>query len=1276
MEGPTFSRFDTESTAAYKYASWWSELAQLSLPLRFMYLIPSDDKEGLVEFEGKVFSNMYDQLAAALGSVELDFAYQVLHDAMPDLSEKDVLGHLYEILAAESEDEEDILERMNAYAEQLLGERIYTDKRDLQTNYDSWREQVDREFAAERMALNNKILPVQAKLEELAENDWAKCTPVTITAVKMSYSPEFEGRAADEDDGLEVFDSAEVSQYVPYIKYVDGSGRVYSKVFSGDKSERDPNYALTIIPPGEKAKPHHLYFTLWLGEQAAPETRAEFFRGVYSLRKNRLDVETPVATAQDAPVRDTFREYSTESQMSVTRVRAAFPRLELGEGRETKCRAEFTLLGFDYDEAYMLDVLLNAPLFYYHMYLDENSKPAALKRRLDLHARSFMADARGARKDSGRAYIKNKSLITFNFRPGESEVAARETEIGKDGAPRPLQVPAGDPHVRVRVTRCKSRADLYRFLPLFRVLMADLANEYPDVEGTYQALPQLLGNFAADEDTASSSSSMVPRPRTPRAGRSQATIDELKRRAPKIFVPLYSTNCQAGKQPSIVENEDAPEVARRGIQTLPFPRYSDPEFHVYCADGMKMGMVYPSVMPNNRENRGEYPWLPCCYQNDQTGSEDYRLYAAGQPPREKRGTKTSNLIKTNKFLPPGGKGLIHESIARTLATYREGADISRSGVERSKNSLLHCVLTALADPAYVRSKNKEAFAAALRPRILETVLPTCMMQEMYDYTLEEISAAFADPDLFLDPSLFYRALEEFFDVNIYCFTTRQEGELDLPRHKLFHARPARVWRRTVLVYKNLGSRSDNLDYPQCELIVDSDVKIFGGDMAAAAHAAMQDTARITSWTIENQEVEAYDNMHSYVDLVATIGVPPVGQFVDRYGKMRSLTFDTRDGPVTLFTIAGQPGNYPIVEQHFPARLPFALALFPRNLSAVNRDSAGRAVGCWFQLMDIRHALYMPVSPASYEGALEEGPAHPLAKTGRSFTDRLRRLRRTLHLVTSVIRWIYDIHRRAGGDVVSFFEYLQADDYAGDSLEYYDLSRLSRFFPAPSSGRLGDKVSAADTVQDAIAAMSASVPSLCRDGHIVLYNSSFMSPLLNMLRDYENITADRIPDEDRIHNFFQTDADFTQRRNTKVFTSRADLEAWWESLRGAGSRTEKVFGIRTRLTSAMSKSSEPLLYEDPQGYIYVVQNVVNTSKMRAMTVSERWETYLHNPGFNAPPAARARVHKVYGIDHASNLVLLKDNSNGSPHFLSLLYYGLEENYSDAKITDFAALLRIL
>lgn len=1274
MEPPTFSRFETESTAAYKYASWWTAGNGVSLPLRLVYL--ERPPEGIeaqgVEFDGRYFFNMYDAMQTAWDmQVALPDIYEALAQVLPDLREEDVLGRLYEILFSEQGEDADLLQQMQYYAEQLSGERRYADDRDLTTNYDSWRERQDREFEAEALQLRNKVLPVQNLLGTFAEDEWTKCSPVTITAVKVSYTPLFKGRGAGEDDGLEVFDGAVVSQYVPYIKYVDGSGRVYSKVFSGDKSEHDPNYSLTIIPPAEKVKPHQLYFTLWLGEGG--DTRGAYFRGKYSLAKNRMEVETPVTTLDGAAVQDTFREYSTEAQTSVARVRAAFPELALGESREAQCKAEFSLFDFEYDEAYLLDLLLNMPIFYYHLYADENSKPAALKKRLDLHARSFMADARSARKETGRTYIKNKSPITFNFRPGTAEGNGRETTLDKEGHPMPLQVPSGSPFVRVRVTKCKSRQELHRFLPLFRVLMASLPKYYPDVAPAYESLPQLIGNVSWEEPSTSSSSSssssavLAPaRARTPRAGRSQATIDELKRRAPKIFVSLYSTNCQAGKQPTIVENEDAPEVQKRGVQTLPFPRYAEPEFHVYCADGMKLGMTYPSVMPNNRENRGEYPWLPCCYQNDQSGSEDYRLYVAGQPPREKRGTKTSNVIKTNKFLPAGGKGMVHEAISRSLSTYRDGAEISRFGAERSKSSLLHCVLSAIGDSAYKKAKNKEQFVERARAAIIAAVNPACMMQEMYDYSAEEIRDAFSDPNVFLDPSLFYRALEEFYDVNIYCFTARQDGELDLPRHKLFHARPERVWRRTVLIYKNQGSRSDNLDYPQCELIVDGDTKVFGGDMAAACHGVLQETARITSWFVEEQEVQAYDNMHSYVDLPRTIGARPVGQFVDSYGKMRSLTFETRQGLVTLFTIASQPENYPRMDAVHPAPYAFARDIFRDNLTAVSRDAAGRVVGCWYQLMDIKHALYMPTIPTVVKDLdMEEGPQHPLAKTGRSFTDRLRRLRRTLHLVTSCVRWLYDIHRRSGGDIISFFKFVFIDNYEGDSLDYYDASALSRFFPA-----------AVESVEGGISALAVAFPSLCRDGKIVLYNESFVSPVLNMLRDYENITAERIPNEDRIHNFYQTDADFVQRRNTKVFTSRADLEAWWESLRGAGSRTEKVFGIRTRISSALAKTQEPLLYETPEGHIFVVQNVINTGKMRAMAVSERWETYLHNPGFACPPAERARVHKVYGIDHTSNLKLLKDNSHGSRHYLSLLYYGLEEDYSDAKVTDFAALLRIL
>src|SRR5690606_17196787 len=105
------------------------------------------------------------------------------------------------------------------------------------------------------------------------------------------------------------------------------------------------------------------------------------------------------------------------------------------------------------------------------------------------------------------------------------------------------------------------------------------------------------------------------------------------------------------------------------------------------------------------------------------------------------------------------------------------------------------------------------------------------------------------------------AVEEVFNINIYVFSPppigdeTELGSMVVPRFKIFHSRPLRLQRPTVVIMRSLGSESDALEYPQCELIVDYDkdnlqiMKLFGPEMTEVCHSVLEETLRTMTWTV-------------------------------------------------------------------------------------------------------------------------------------------------------------------------------------------------------------------------------------------------------------------------------------------------------------------------------------------------------------------------------------------------------------------------------------------
>src|SRR5207253_2607491 len=239
----------------------------------------------------------------------------------------------------------------------------------------------------------------------------------------------------------------------------------------------------------------------------------------------------------------------------------------------------------------------------------------------------------------------------------------------------------------------------------------------------------------------------------------------------------------------------------------------------------------------------------CCFKKDQMApqaSSLYNEYYRGILKKSRVIAKTGHKIRTDKVLDVGRIGFIPKILQDLISRYStQATDVVRFGSVRSPNSLIHCALIAVSNTDYAQLTEdaaREEFAERIRQYIVTVIQPSLLRQELYDLSDGEIMTRLRDRSVFLDPSLYYRAVEVTFGLNIYTFNSNKspdgtEGSLEIPRARLFHTRPLRAERPTMLIFKHMGSESDALAYPQCELIVDYDAenetmtKIFGSDMA-------------------------------------------------------------------------------------------------------------------------------------------------------------------------------------------------------------------------------------------------------------------------------------------------------------------------------------------------------------------------------------------------------------------------------------------------------------
>lgn len=1295
--------YDNDVTLLYK----WAEIFQV--PVRLIIVRPRTQRDAHIASGTPtyVFESLplIVQRLVAEGETPAGM-YDIITGYKPLIKIEDIMMAYYDQLRAQDPRPDLYLTVNQIY--RAMDNTLVVDKfesqDDLQRSYDAWVTEVIRERDIDMRRLES-IKDIQLKLAEVDQQPKIVFSPVSINSAIMSFNPTIEGRPVGPEDGLDIFNRAVPSRYVPYLRYNNKYGQALSRVYTGGKIEHEPNYAITVIPSNDAIAKNAIYMTLWLGDPNNDGTaelhdapRESFSTVVYYLDSNYLTIKSPVGA-------DPKKGLIRNEQVAYQRTQAALPSLAFGPGREVKVGGEFNIWGefnnwgLAFDETPFLDMVLLEPLMNVYLYVEENIKPFALKKRLDVHYRSIFTDMGEGKTGTDQAYIANSASVSITLT--QRATLVDETVNIVDPVTKvatQARLPGGVPYIHVNISQAESRTVVNDFIPIFRLLMRYYIDNQEPISNVYNTiLPELaaLGPLLAQRRrrVATTEPTILDLTRKTTVNRRvNAKIRRLQEQAPELFVLNYARRCQCPLQPIIVDPEEAAAWRQRRVgplfqerQIMPFPK-DRPRWNFVCPDDSN---PYPGVKLNNDlPNRDQFPYVPCCFKKDQMTpgvNSNYRDYIENKPPDRRVGAKAEKKISTRKILVPDKVAFLPRAVENIVKRYSdEYIDMVRYGIIYTPNSLLHCVCVAIDDPNYLTQANdelKETYVTRIRQHMLATIHPSLLKQELYDYTNEEIMNIFRDNSKFLDPALFYRAVEETFNINIYAFSPpppsgdeTELGAMDVPRFKIFHARPLRLHRPTVVIIKNAGSESDNLEYPQCELIVDYDkdnyqiMKLFGPEMTEVCHGALQETIKTLTWTVRpNNTFEVHSNIYYYIDHLNLFQIPAVSQFIDDNGKMRALTLNLGNNQLmTVATIPSQPENLPVSTDIQRVRANVVTEIFGEP-TGVTRDANGNVDGLWFQIMDITYGEYIPVIPAPGFDNRPIGPPNPIVSTGVPVTNRLSRLRRVLNIIVQITRWLYELARsKQNIDPVSFASQFMIMDQAPvqDSSNYYRLENIPRRLPN------------VETVQEAIRFMEPLAPTLFNRGRLVMYSPTFADRMVRMLRDYSNLRFGMPPEQiEFLDNFYETESDFAQVPNSKIFTNEKDLTAWILSLKSSQNYS-RYFNIRSKVEIAMGFSPDPYMYQDEDGKIYTIQNVVGGTRAKALTVAQNWYQYRVNIGSEPSPLDIVPIHMVYGISPASTLIPIEDNTGGADNFLKLLYYGTQADKAAGKESRYGAILEIL
>jgi len=1176
-----------------------------------------------------------------------------------------------------------------------------------------------------------KLMMIDENIKSISEridiNDIIS-TPVNYThfvrAGKIMMQENGGYREPESRDGIYMFNKlARVSPEVPFIVYNSDNVKSY-KIYTKKKGEESKDGSnnidyKNIIPSSSRTKDNNtIYMIVWTGvgdpNNAKKESRMLIS---YNLDLNKIVISSRVRKYTEDG------QTMTEDKLIIERVEKAFQnKIKINYSEELSVGANFDLYGIPYNEESFVFFLMINSLINSYLYIDETTNAYPFKKRLYYHFKSIIGLEDENDKNTSTAWISLK----------QHPISDDQRTI-INGIESAVKTQKYDNYMRISLVRAQSRTivnQLHYLLP--RLLKLYKLYQKPFLNDLVVISPIMRNLFVMRIEEEK------------KKEKAMSKIAQMSKQAPDLIIKYYARTCQCNQQPIIINSEDIPAWQSKQViisgaayprQIMPFPP-NEPKWYFVCPGDV---WPFPGVKESKLENSDKYPFVPCCFKKDQmskTANSKYNEVYLGI--QRKKGTakqKNKHFFRTDKKLNRGRTGQLPGMIETLLQMFYPNDNFVRNGAVHSTNSLLHCIYEAFKEPNYLSlptDEMKEDYIKQVRSLVVQSIYKegeydytSLLKQELHDFTKDEIIRQLSNNESFYDPALYYRAVEEFMNINIFVFTAPSTtlggfGKIEVPRHKLFHARSLRKDRPTIIIFKHWGSDSDKLKYPQCEFVSRIDtgsnqtISLFDtvpeapNKMSEFLHNSFVETNKTVMWSLDprNYRPIARSNVFSSFNILEILSPYKANitkQYVDNYGKMRGLLIYAGNQNISIFIPPSQPEKYIEISTELPKEsnptLTTVLALFGIQPTAITKNDEF-ITGLWFPILDIEEGIYCPIlanlridqlpEDLTFLTKLPIGSTHNFFASGINHVRRYKTLIRHRRIILELTKWIYVLYKynNPSGSLDNFInQYIQSNSQSSSPIDYsttdstkiYNFSSLSHILP--------DKIK---TVSDAITYLTSFTPdlNLVRNNKITGYSQRFTDGILYFLKDYDYstdklpiypYTSNKITDESiviprEISGMYHDEYDYDYNDNTLIFIGESSMKSWLYSLIHLG---VEVSEIKKTLDISYGIYQYPYLYQSPDKQIYMIQNVQNGDLYRALNVANSWYLNSKNTGFSSPPYDLQKENSippyfVYGVSTSGELTPIFDQTNGNPIFLKIISY----IDSSSSVQQYGAILPML
>jgi hypothetical protein len=1127
-----------------------------------------------------------------------------------------------------------------------------------------------------------------------------------MTIEKMTL--EFDVVVKDGNDSLihtapDLFANMKTSYDVPFVKYNDRYFSKY-KVFSGDTFETRPPFKLFQQHFTKFEERNMIYMILLVdpGSNMQEYTKTSYISVSLNLTKNILNFKY-------------FLLANRPENEIIQSIQNVMPNIKLLNRHEKNYGASFNIYNTYIRDDSFLDILISEPfialnsprIFSAVLFADEYEKPVSEKKKLKVYYDTnigfeadtvieiegrekneelsklaalgfYMTQYKSGINDTGVS--KGRYTIT-DFKEGDDKIIGTKNTIVKS-----LFLPLDTPYIVVSISKAVNRFVLFQFMNVFARLLS-IYNQVRDVyEDEYNNLiPELKDSKIQEQELT-----LILKP-AKTVGKEKMGKINLRTIAPEIFTESYSRDCQYKNQPIIITDSEIDSWKNRkiikGNQSIERPIKQLGDYNFVCPTN-----AYPYVeFKQNLDDDRTFDKYPCCYKSQQGGVRQ----------RERGTSQRSNVpIKTNKIMGEGGIANLPTSIEEMLqGAFSKPLTFYRTGSLINPSSFLACIVLALEDPLYINLKSveeKENYINQLRLNIAakENFLTTS--SELFDVAEKDRIENFKKLEDFLDPAIYYRVVEELFNVNIFIFSGSLPKPNVEPIYTLeisrFSSIPIHSFKRnvpTILIYKHWGAETDHLEYPQCELIIahmgdekvsekeskkieeGSTASLFSDDIAKYLLKGYFISAGVYG-RLYIPEINIFENYSSkliyklllsdFLDsfMNPSSGLPyATGQIIDEKGKLCGLQIKTPYGDMTIGVPALPPQNLPLNTKIERPKLSDVFKVFTGEPTGYSYEG-DNVVAVWFRLMDLEFGIQIPVNPENKEQVRKEYrkllPNVPenrfVLDTKLSEIQRLLKLKKDVNIIIQLVRWLFLIAIDGEGfnssqrlEAVQIFldnMMKEVPRREQDSALIYDFSKLPRKLPEDRS-----------SIETILEEIQKTTPTFTDGKKILISGKTFYSRVRESLEHYVRLNLPIII-PNYLDGYYESVYDYPKFTKTLVFLSTIDFKRWLEQ---AIEDPTSTYPVLYSLKGKLSEMNHPYLYsvesETPsvsnpfgQSFLFLIQNApfVN-SKASALENSIRWrDVHVNHPKISDVLLSKFKNYKVFTISQSESFEVIEDMSD--------------------------------